>query len=150
MRVLAIDPGTNGGLAWDSENGVMCENMPVGMSAQADRIREICIVDRIDRVVLERVGTCMPGNGRVGTATFARHVGHLEAILYCLSMPTVQVAPAVWQKKLGALPKDQKARKAAIKEQMARLHPTETVTLAVADALAMLSVADRAKGAITA
>ena len=58
----------------------------------------------------------MPGNSGPAAATFARHCGHLEAILYVLGIPTEQVAPGVWQRSLGELPKDKPERKRAIRE----------------------------------
>jgi hypothetical protein len=137
---IAIDPGAAGGIAWvDRDGETHCEPMAVGMSAQADRLHSLaaelpCLV-----AVMEKTGTYVPGNAGPATATFARHVGNLEAILYVLGIPTEQVAPSVWQRALGPLPKDKGQRKRAIRELMARRFPHLTVTLKTADALGILS-----------
>ena len=81
----------------------------------------------------------MPVNSVPAAVKFARHCGHIEAALYALGMPTEQVAPTVWQKHLGALPKDKRERKRAIKEVMARRYPGLDVTLKTADALGILT-----------
>lgn len=74
-----------------------------------------------------------------GACTFARHCGHLEAALYALGIPFTEVAPGVWMKRLGALPKDKRERKAMIRELMARRYPHLEVTLRTADALALVA-----------
>jgi hypothetical protein len=143
-KLIAIDPGAGGGIAWSDRDGnVHAVKMPDGMSAQADFIRGACSNENIRVAVLERVGTYMPGNSGPAAATFARHCGHLDAILYMLSISVMPVAPGVWMKSLGAFPKEKKARKDAIKELMARTYPYLNVTLATADALGMLTWAIR-------
>lgn len=140
MTILAIDPGAGGGLAWVGYDlTVQCQPMPDGMTAQADLIRAIKLATPETEVVLEKTGTYQPGNSGPSAAKFARHCGHLEAICYCIGIPTEQVAPGVWQKALGALPKEKPERKRAIKELMARRYPRLEVTLKTADALGILT-----------
>ena len=142
MSILAIDPGASGGLAWlDNEGNIHAEPMPVGMTAQADKIREIATSEFIPTIecVIEKVGGYQPGNSGPAAAKFARHCGNLEAILYCYGVPTAQVSPQRWMKALGPFPKDKKERKNAIKEKMARLYPHLSVTLKTADALGILT-----------
>ena len=141
---LAIDPGASGGMAWRDRDGIVrAVAMPGGMTAQADQIRSI-IADGIGAIVIERVGTYMPGNSGPAAAKFARHCGHLEAIAYMLGTPTDKpVAPGVWMRAMGALPKDKKERKHAIREAMQRAHPHLRVTLKTADALGILAWAER-------
>jgi hypothetical protein len=146
-RILALDPGVNGGIAWRDENGItQAEPMPEGMSAQADFIRRVAAANPGIVAVLERTGTYMPGNSGVAAATFARHCGALEAMLYCIGIPAEQVTPQRWQKHFGTLPKEKPERKRAIKEIMARRYPHLTVTLKVADALALLTFYAETKG----
>ena len=76
---------------------------------------------------------------------FARHCGHLEAALYTLGVPRRDVAPGVWMKCLGTLPKDKPQRKRAIREAMAVRHQHLAVTLATADALGILEWAVQTK-----
>jgi hypothetical protein len=109
------------------------------MTDMINRLAELK-ADGIDKAVVERTGTYIPGNSGPAAVTFARHCGHIEAALYALGISTTQVSPSVWQKKLGALPKDKKDRKNAIKTMMATRHPHLKVTLANADALAMMEV----------
>lgn len=138
-RILAIDPGASGGLALYDGESVYAYPMPDGMTAQGDLIRTIRAEFPGISCIMERVGGYVPGNSGPAAATFARHCGHLEALLYAYGIPTEQVAPQVWMKSLGTLPKDKKERKTAIKEAMARRYPTLTVTLKTSDALGMLT-----------
>ena len=140
MNILAIDPGAGGGFAWKDYDGIIqAMKMPKGMTAQADAIRHIAAVNFGLACVIEKVGGYMPGNSGPAAATFARHCGNLEAILYCYGIPTSQVSPQKWMKGIGSFPKDQKERKNAIKEMMSRLYPNLTVTLGTADALGILT-----------
>jgi len=148
--MLSIDPGKNGGIAWRDVDGIVqAVKMPDGMTAQCDRLRELrsaLIVPQF-ACAIEKTGTYVKGNAVGGACKFARHNGHLEAALYCLGIPVVEnPAPGVWQRSLGVLPKDKGERKRAIREMMARRHPHLKVTLATADALAILGWAEgRAK-----
>ena len=138
--LLSCDPGKSGGFAIRDEDGnVMAENMPVCMPDIVDWLREIKIRHPDISCIMEKVGTYVPGNSGVAAATFARHVGSLETALYALGIPTTQVSPSVWMKKLGAMPKDKQARKNKIKSDMACLYPHLKVTLKNADALGILT-----------
>jgi hypothetical protein len=140
MKILTIDPGASGGLAWTDAEGIICaEKMPQGMTAQADRIRALAVEVPGLRAVIEKTGTARPSDAKTAAVKFARHCGNLEAILYTLGIPTKEVAPQVWQKSLGALPKDKRERKRAIRECMARRFPHLSVTLSTADALGILT-----------
>jgi len=70
---------------------------------------------------------------------FARHCGQIEAALYALGVSFEDVAPGVWMRSMGKLPKDKGARKRAIRELMARRYPHLKVTLKTADALGILT-----------
>ena len=50
----------------------------------------------------------------------------------------MEVTPHKWMAAIGTMPADKKARKNAIKEEMARRFPHLMVTLGVADALGIL------------
>lgn len=144
--LLAIDPGRSGGVAWIDRAGVVrAVPMPEGMSAQVDLLRRLTDAVPLQELEawMEKTGTHVQGNSASASAKFARHCGHLEAALYALRVPVRQVVPGKWMRSLGALPGDKKARKAAIREEMARRHPHLRVTLKVADALGVLSWAER-------
>ena len=145
--LIVIDPGVSGGLVWTDRDGrPHAEPMPEGMTGQADRLRSLAVELPGAAAVIEKVGCYMPGNAGPAAATFARHCGHLEAILYVLGIPTTAVVPGVWQRALGAFPKDKSERKRANRELMARRFPTLTVTLKTADALGILCWAMTAHG----
>ena len=136
---LAIDPGASGGLAWRDADGIVhTEPMPDGMTAQVDFLRSLAAGLPGLTAIMEKVGTYVPGNHVGSACTFARHCGHLEAALYALGIPFTEVAPGVWMKKLGTLPKDKAERKRAIREEMQRRFPGLEVTLKTADALGVL------------
>ena len=141
--IIAIDPGTSGGIAWtDGAGTVSAERMPDGMAAQCDRLRSIAAVLGSGAVaVMERVGGYMPGNAGPGAVKFSRHCGHIEAALYCMGVPVMQVSPATWMRICGPLPTGldrKRERKNGIKDAVARRFPHLTVTLATADALGIL------------
>ena len=145
VRLIAIDPGAAGGIAWlDSDGIAYAEPMPEGMTAQIDMIRQLAIMGGGRATAhIERVGSYVPGNSGPAACKFARHCGHIEAACYAFGLPVVQVAPQTWQKAIGAMPKDKRERKQAIKEAMARRYPALSVTLKTADALGLLCWAVR-------
>jgi uncharacterized protein YbjT (DUF2867 family) len=139
-KLLAIDPGVSGGLAWVESDGVVrAERMPEGMTAVVDRLRELVTELPGLTAVIEKVGLWLPGDHPNSATKFARHCGHIEAALYALGIPFVDVAPSVWMRSLGVLPKDKAPRKKAIRESMARRFPHLRVTLDTADALGILT-----------
>ncbi len=145
--IIAIDPGASGGLAWLDRDGIPnAEPMPDGMTSQADRLRSLVAELPGALAVIEKVGTYHKGNAVGSACKFARHCGHIEAILYTLGVPTTAVAPVVWQRSLGVLPADKAARKRAIREIMARRYPSLALTLKTADALGILTWAAEKPG----
>lgn len=147
MTTICVDPGKDGGIAWEDDGTVKAVPMPDGMSAQANFIigLKMAADDRV-KCYLEKTGTYRSGNSGPASATFARHCGNLEGILYVLGIPTEQVSAGVWQKKLGALPKEKPERKRMIKEMMAREYPHLAITLKTADAVAILYAMTRRGG----
>jgi hypothetical protein len=143
-NLLAIDPGASGGIAWmDADGQVFASPMPEGMTTQIDAIRLVIAGHPGMRCVLEKTGTYRPGNSGPAAAKFARHCGHLEAALYCLGVPVVQVTPQKWMASLGSMPDDKGDRKRFIKELMARRYPHLDVTLKTADALGLWTYASQ-------
>ena len=144
--ILSIDPGASGGLAYIDQDGIVyAEKMPPTMTDIIDRLTELK-AEGVKTAILEKTGTYVPGNSGPAAVTFARHNGHLEAALYALGISATQVSPSVWQKRLGALPKDKRDRKNEIKNRMAALYPHLKVTLATADALAILTTSENGGG----
>lgn len=137
-QIIAIDPGAAGGIATLNAEGVAAYKMPEGMTAQVDLLRQLAAENPHAVAIVEKVGFHRAGNNASASATFARHCGHIEAALYTLGVPMRDVTPAKWQAAMGALPKDKRERKNAVKERMARRFPHLAVTLATADALGIL------------
>lgn len=140
--MMTIDPGANGGIAYhDWDAGVIAAvKMPDGMTEVFDTLRRIVVENKISGCVMEKVGQHVMGNNASASAKFARHCGQLEASLYALTIPTIQVTPQKWMKAVfgTTLPRDKQARKNAIKDEMARRYPHIKVTLALADALGLM------------
>jgi len=137
--VLAIDPGASGGLAWREADGIVyAEKMPEGMTAQVDKLREFAC-EGCTAAIIEKTGTWFKGDHPSAACKFARHCGQIEAALYALGIPFEEVAPGVWMRSMGTLPKVKQARKNAIKEEMARRYPHLKVILGTADALGILT-----------
>lgn len=140
-QLVCIDPGMSGALAYfDDDEVVRAENMPPTMPELVDKLRGLASAHPDIHCVVERVGGYVPGNSGPAAVKFGRHVGNIEAALYTLAIPTTQIAPSVWMKRLGTLPKDKKDRKNAIKSMMATRYPHLRVTLKNADALGILTV----------
>jgi hypothetical protein len=138
--LLAIDPGASGGFAWlDGDGVVRAESIPEGMTAMVDRLRELATELPGIACVIEKVGLWMPGDHPNAATKFARHCGQIEAALYTRGIPFEAVAPGVWMKSLGVLPKEKADRKRMIRELMARRYPHLRVTLDTADALGLLT-----------
>lgn len=157
--MIAIDPGKNGGIAYDNpETGrVEVVAMPDTMADIATALRVIIALDPSGgnlRCIIERVGYT-PGDGGKGAFSFGQHLGHLQAILYMLGVSVEQVSPQTWQKVVGLpvepvkdLNKQQLAarairRKNMIKDFAQRRYPKCKVTLKTADALALYAWAQQ-------
>jgi len=154
-KIISIDPGESGGIVWETGvNGKIdsCP-MPDGMTGLAAQLQMIVGVFPYEYVaVVEQVGTYRPGNSGPSAVKFARHCGHIEAVLYCLGIETEQVLPRKWQAHLpltrfeplsktlpeAVLKKERSARnqthKSEIKEYVQRRFPYLRITLKTADA----------------
>ena len=136
--ILAIDPGASGGLAWRNLVGIVhADKMPIGMTEQVDALRPFAYGGTV--AIIEKTGTWFKGDHPSAACKFARHCGQIEAALYALGIPFEEVAPGVWMRSMGTLPKVKQARKNAIKEEMARRYPHLKVILGTADALGILT-----------
>jgi len=139
--MIAIDPGIQGGIAWEVMGKFYCITMPKTMTEQIDKIKEIWGANRHTYILVEKVGTYRPGNSGPTAVKFARHCGNLEGALYGLKIPTLQVTPSKWMSKIGTWSKDKPERKRQIKDEMQRRYPYLKVTLRTSDALGMLTYA---------
>lgn len=144
MRICAIDPGVHGGLAFSDGYGVSACNM----LDTIHELRALLYNLSIDEAVVEDVGFHVAGNNAVASARFAFSVGEIHGLLAGLLIPFRTVRPQKWMKHYSGLPKGmdkKKERKNAIKAHMQRRYPHIKVTLATADALAILTHAMETK-----
>jgi hypothetical protein len=94
---------------------------------------------------MEKVGKHRLGNSAQSSAVFAKHVGHLEALLVAWELPTAEITATSWMTDVvpgrpkGVESQQVRARKNHIKDQMQRRYPDQKVTLATADALGILT-----------
>ena len=140
--ILAIDPGQSGGIAWMDDDGIInCADMPPTPGDIIDHLRMLKANGHTLTAYLEKTGGYVPGNSGPAACKFARGCGLLEGAIMALSIPLVEIAPAVWMKSLGALPKDKRDRKNAIKGLMQARYPHLKITLSTADALGLLTYA---------
>lgn len=161
--LAAIDPGISGAVAVCQGSRVNAIYMPATIHDIAGYFRVLQSASEGGlRVVVEKVGTYMPGNSGPSAAKFARHVGNLEGVLASLRIPYSWVTPAKWehwligkpayQKIPKEMPKDQarkiradrkRERKNKIKQRVQELFPHIKITLKNADALGILEWARR-------
>ena len=144
-RIIAIDPGTSGGIAWIDEDGIVqAEKMPATDA-------EICnvLASRLFKgslVVIEDVpkhcGTALPASS---IFVMAYNYGLFCGAIMALGKPLVRVRPQVWQAGIGSTKKTQgngwKRWLAGIAQER---FPHLKVTQKTADALLILDYARRA------
>lgn len=136
MKLLAIDPGSNGGLALFNPEGctlIEAVKMPPTPHDLLDYIRAAAP----DVAYLEKVGG-MPGNGGSQMFNFGRGYGHIEMALIAAGVRFITVTPPKWQKpfQLGTRGSRTPSQwKNILKEKAQQLFPRQRVTLWSADAL---------------
>lgn len=168
--IIAIDPGTNGGIIhYDSEH-VFAYKMPNSETEIVNLLKKLSgTPSRPTIAVIERVGSYMPGNSGPASVKFARHVGLLEGALLSLNYrlePPLGVLPKRWQSAIEGKPErpitkgmdtNTKVRllaeykrelKKSIKEYVQRSYPNIKVTLGNADALGILHWYLKKKGMV--
>lgn len=141
----AVDPGLSGGIAWRTVDGEYhaCK-MPQTVQDLHHKLHEITHSDPHAVFLMEKVGKHRMGNSAQSSATFARHVGHLEMSLVANAIMTEEITATKWMKEVvpgrpkGVESAQVRARKNYIKDKMQRKHPYLKVTLATADALGVL------------
>ena len=150
--ILAIDPGQSGGLAWCGiGNGCVCISpTPETETDYADLLRGLRDDAKAEGVELiayvEKVGG-FAGKKQPGSAMFkfGFGCGVIEGALRALCIATIYVRPQEWQKAFSigtaASCESKTVWKNKLKAEAQRRYPQLKVTLAVADALLILSYA---------
>ena len=140
-KIIAIDPGANGGIAvWSVTGNAMIEviKMP---PTPAEVLEVLTHYQFNSRCYLEKVGG-LPGMGGSAMFNFGRGFGQLEMALMARRIPTMEVTPQKWQKALqlgskGNMTNSQWKNK--LKTRAQQLYPNlGKITLATADALLIL------------
>lgn len=143
---ITIDPGVNGGIAWDSAQLASCMGMPTVDSDIAEEISLLysmrpgikCIIEDVPKFV----GKALPGSI---IFPLAFNCGLLRGIAITLRMPVILVRPQDWQKHFRLGTKGDTSGttewKNKLKAEAQRRYPHLKVTLKTADALLMLAYA---------
>lgn len=139
--MIAIDPGAGGGIAWRNDFGVYAFKMPETIAEIDHLLARVKSMEETPIAILEKVGGYMPGNSGPASVKFARHCGHLDALLQTHGFRVIEVTPSKWMRAIGVPPKmDKTKRKAWIRDAMKKRWPeVEKITNATADALGMLA-----------
>lgn len=147
-RILAIDPGASGGLAYYGPAGIILDSMPA-----TDQDVAILIMDRLaisDVVYIEKVGGYVGGKGAPGSSmfNFGYNVGFLHGLIASSKTRCIEVLPQRWQKTIGAGTKATHGTrwKAHLKSIAQQRQPRLVVTLKTADAVLLLEHAMLSEG----
>ncbi len=147
-RILAIDPGLSGGLAYYGTAGIILDSMPA-----TDLDVSILIMDRLaisDVVYIEKVGGYVCGKGAPGSSmfNFGRNVGFLHGLIAASKTRVIEVPPQRWQKTIGAGTKATHGTrwKAHLKGIAQQRQPGILITLKTADAVLILEHAMLSEG----
>ena len=102
MRVIGVDPGQKGGLAFLSDI-VSAYPMPLaGKELDISEITDLILsYPEISLAVVEKCHA-MPGQGTVSMFKFGKSYGTLLGILGALKIPTKLVTPQAWKKVILA------------------------------------------------
>ena len=147
-RILAIDPGASGGLAYLGPSGIILNSMP-----ETDQDISILVSDRLaisDVVYIEKVGGYVGGKGAPGSSMFrfGYNVGFLHGLIAASKTRCIEVPPQRWQKTLGAGTKATHGTrwKAHLKQIAQQRQPRQVITLKTADAVLLLEHAMISEG----
>jgi hypothetical protein len=147
-RILAIDPGLSGGLAYLGASGFILDSMPA-----TDQDVCILVMDRLaisDVCYIEKVGGYVGGKGAPGSSMFqfGRNVGFLHGLIAASRTRVIEVPPQRWQKTIGAGTKATHGAKwkSHLKSIAQQRQPRQVITLKTADAVLILEHAMIAEG----
>ena len=107
MIFVGIDPGLSGAIAILEDGKLTVHSCPETVADQWELLRHIPA--REAQATIEHVHA-FPGQGIVSTGKFLANYGSWLGMLAASLIPYIQVAPTVWQKTFGAMPKDKTAR----------------------------------------
>lgn len=149
--IVGIDPGINGGIAYEFNGEIVAKKMPkTKENIYAEFAAISLMADGYENAIfyLEKVGGYMPGNSGPAAVRFARHCGHIEMALIALKVKYIEVSPQKWMNYFIGKPnypdglttyKKKTLRKNIIKKRAQAIYPHLKVTLALSDALGILN-----------
>jgi hypothetical protein len=150
---ITIDPGVNGGIAWDTAQLASCMGMPGSDTETAEEIQRLAEMDDVLRrirpgikCIIEDVpkfvGRALPGST---IFPLAFNCGLVRGIAVSLRMPVILVRPQDWQKHFRLGTKGDTSGttewKNRLKAEAQRRYPHLKVSLKTADALLILAYA---------
>lgn len=144
-KIIAIDPGKNGGIAVFSIDRNMLIEVVKMPETPMDILTFLSLFQKNSICYIEKVGG-IPGQGGASSMfNFGKGFGHLEMALLCRKIPTTEVTPQKWQKALQLGTKGHKSTsqwKNKLKAKAQQLYPkVPKITLAISDALLILEYA---------
>lgn len=143
LRVIGIDPGASGAMAFATENGVVVHKTKsvepydalvdarpyVHNPAGRPEYHAVAYVEEVGGFI----GKPQPGSAMF---KFGRQYGYWLGLLRAMGVRTILVKPQAWQKGLSGLQGKKGAeRKRALRDEAARRFPGVKVTLDNCDAL---------------
>ena len=140
MRMIAIDPGVNGGIAWKDVDGFRAVKMPETDGDIISTLRNLQAAGA-QTVVMELPAKAIFGAGHSSLAVLHRNVGFIQGVAMSLGFALLMVPPKKWQKVIGFQKRpgeEQRVWKNRLKEEAQRRFPSVKVTLNNADALLIL------------
>jgi len=139
MKILGVDPGTKGSLAFLNEKGELlaCYRVPTYDHVMSDgkkrkrvdgaKVAAIIKHEAPTTAFIEDVHSC-PKDGHVGAFAFGRTVGSLTGVLAALGVPTHAVGILAWKRAMRVT-----SNKGTAKARAARLFPGKAKLLKTAD-----------------
>ena len=134
FRFLGVDPGKKGGAAIIDDRGILLETIAFEKGTEKEvtnffrpwkhRTDVFCYLEKVHS---------MPKQGVKSMFTFGQNYGFVRACFHCFNIPFIEIAPKVWQKKLGCLTGGDKKVTRGKAQQLFPL--VDPVTNAIADAM---------------
>ncbi len=145
-RILAIDPGVSGGIAYHDGEATKLYPMPDTDGDKRDLLTTLTLTGSPGKLFayMEKVGGYIAGARMPGSRmfNFGEGYGFLKGVLMTQCIPLELVTPQKWQKDLSIGEKDKAERKRRLKEKAQQLYPqVDGVTLKTCDALLILHYA---------
>lgn len=136
MRIVGIDPGQNGGIAWCNDGFMQVWPMPSTERDISSLLFDMAFPDETF-CLIEKVHS-MTGQGVKSMFTFGQHYGFLRGLLVAHRIPFEEVPPKTWQMSFGikgGTGVSKTLHKNRLKQKAQNLFPDMRVTLKTCDAL---------------